>query len=86
MAGIRASFWQFAIVAAGVLVGLKLTGVLGWPWLVVTASLWLPLLVSAGVRLALVGLVVGAVWLIEPGGVATEVEALALEVASWFSG
>jgi len=81
--GSRASFWRFAIVATGILVGLKLSGHLGWPWLGVTAPVWVPLLVSVGVRLALLALIVGGLWLLDPGGIATEVQALAVEVASW---
>lgn len=81
--GSKASFWQLAIVATGVLVGLKLSGYLGWPWLGVTAPLWLPLLVSAGVRLALLALILAALLLVDPGGVVTEIEALAVEVGSW---
>lgn len=84
-AGSKASFWRFAIVATGILAGLKLSGHLAWPWLGVTAPLWVPLLVSAGVRLALLAVIVAALWLIDPGGVTAEIQALAVEVASWLT-
>ncbi len=79
----RASFWQLAIVATGILVGLKLSGYIGWPWLGVTAPLWVPLLVSVGVRLALLAAIVFGLWLLDPGGLSTEIQALAVEVSSW---
>lgn len=74
-----------AILATGVLAGLKLSGHLAWPWLGVTAPLWLPLLVSIGLRLALVALVLGVVWWIGPDGLAAELQAVAAEVSSWFA-
>lgn len=83
--GSRASFWRLAIVATGILVGLKLSGYVGWPWLGVTAPLWVPLLISAGIRLALLVLVVGALWLVDPAGMMTEIEALAMQVRSWLA-
>ena len=83
MTGSRASFWRLAIVATGILAGLKLSGHVGWPWLWVTAPLWLPLLISVGVRLALLVLIIGALWLIDPGGMMTEIEALATQLSSW---
>lgn len=83
--GSGASFWRLAIVATGIMVALKLTGQLAWPWLGVTAPIWVPLLVSAGVRIALLVLLVGAVWWFDPGGVAREIEALTLELTSWFA-
>lgn len=83
--GSRASFWRLAIVATGILVGLKLSGYVGWPWLAVTSPVWVPLLLSVGLRLALLGAVVGAVWLIDPGGVTAEIQALAVEVVSWLT-
>lgn len=85
MTGSRGSFWRLAIVATGILVGLKLSGYVGWPWLGVTAPLWLPLLISAGVRLALLVVIVGALWLIDPGGMMTEIEALATQLSSWLA-
>jgi hypothetical protein len=81
--GSRASYWQLAIVATGILAGLKLSGYLGWPWLGVTAPLWVPLLLSVGLRLAALALILGALLLVDPGGVVGEIEALAVEVGSW---
>lgn len=83
--GSRASFWRLAIVATGILVGLKLAGYVGWPWFWVTAPIWVPLLISVGVRLALLVLIIGALWLIDPGGMMTEIEALAMQVSSWLA-
>lgn len=83
--GSKGSFWRLAIVGTGILVGLKLSGYVGWPWLWVTAPLWLPLLLSAGVRLVLLVVIIGALWLIDPGGMMTEVEALAAQVSSWLA-
>lgn len=83
--GSPASFWRLAIVATGILVGLKLAGYLGWPWLWVTSPIWVPLLISVGVRLALLVLVVGVLWLIDPGGMMTEIEALAMQLGSWLA-
>lgn len=83
--GSTASFWRLAIVATGILAGLKLSGHLAWPWLGVTAPLWLPLLLSVGLRLALLALLVGALWLLDPGGVTAEIQAVAVEVASWLT-
>ena len=85
MTGSKASFWRLAIVATGILAGLKLSGYVGWPWLWVTAPLWLPLLISVGVRLALLVLIIGALWLIDPGGMMTEIEALATQLSSWLA-
>lgn len=85
MTGSGGSFWRLAIVATGILVGLKLSGYVGWPWLAITAPLWLPLLLSVGVRLALLVLIIGALWLIDPGGMMAEIEALAMQVRSWLA-
>ena len=83
--GSKASFWQLAVVATGILVGLKLSGYVGWPWLWVTSPLWLPLLISVGVRLALLVLIIGALWLIDPGGMMSEIEALAMQLSAWLA-
>lgn len=83
--GSRATFWRLAIVATGIMVGLKLTGQLAWPWLGVTAPLWVPLVVSVSVRLALLAVILGAVWWFDPGGLAGEIEALAVQVGTWLT-
>lgn len=83
--GSKSSFWRLAIVAAGILVGLKLAGYVDWPWLGVTAPLWVPLTISVGVRLALLVALLVAVWWIDPGGVASELTMVAHEVAGWIS-
>lgn len=83
--GSRASFWRLAIVATGILVGLKLAGYVGWPWLWVTSPIWVPLLISVGLRLALLVLIVGALWLIDPGGMMTEIQALATQLGTWLA-
>lgn len=81
--GSRPSYWRLAIVATGVLVGLKLSGQLGWPWLGVTAPVWVPLAVSVGVRVALLLVVLAALWWLDPGGVTAELTSVAREVAAW---
>lgn len=81
--GSSPSYWQLAIVATGILAGLKLAGHLTWPWLWVAAPLWVPLALSVSLRLALLALVLAAVWWLDPGGLTGEVQALAGEVAAW---
>lgn len=79
----RASYWRLAVVATGVLAGLKLAGHLGWPWLGVAAPIWVPLALSVGVRVALLLVVLAAVWWLDPGGVTAELSAVARQVAGW---
>lgn len=81
----RPSYWGLAIVATGVMVALKATGEIAWPWLVVTGPLWVPLALSVSVRLALLAVILGVVWWIDPGGLAGEVGDLAARLSSWLA-
>lgn len=76
----RPSYWGLAIVATGLMVALKVTGEVAWPWLAVTAPLWVPLVLSVSVRLAGLAVILGAIWWVDPGGLAGELRALASQL------
>lgn len=61
------------LAAAVALVVLKLMGEIGWSWIVVFAPLWIPALLSLGVRIAAVGVVAALVYLFLTGGALADV-------------
>lgn len=65
--GDSSSYWWLAVLATALLTGLKLSGGLSWPWLVVTVPVWLPLAVSVSLRLAALAVVLAGVYLVSGG-------------------
>lgn len=73
------------LVAAVALVVLKLMGEIDWSWIVVFAPLWIPALVSLGLRIAAVGVVAAGVYLFLTGGALDDLVGVleAIPVVRW---
>jgi len=56
------------VLATAVMLALKLTGEIGWSWIVVLAPIWIPAAVSVGTRLALAAVLSAGIYLVFLGG------------------